>query len=313
MSEFSSDMKMADLVESNYRLLGVLSRLGLDADFGEKTVGEMCGGCGLDPDTVILLCEVYTDPAFKPTMEMLRRSHVGDILRYLHHSHDYYLSRALVEMESAICRLLEPCSPPQQKVVWDFFRGYKVELENHFGFEEREVIPYVQDLIIGMRRSGFSIDRFEENHSNIDEKLSDLKSLVMKSLPAVCDRDVRTELLLRLFVLQEDLRCHTYIEDSILVPMVRLLENPQRYRERPREAAEEPAPERAELSEREKEILVSVAQGLLNKEIADKHNISINTVITHRKNITRKTGIRTVPGLTVYAILHNLIDINSIE
>ena len=44
-----------------------------------------------------------------------------------------------------------------------------------------------------------------------------------------------------------------------------------------------------------------------------KHNISINTVITHRKNITRKTGIRTVPGLTVYAILNNLIDINSIE
>ena len=71
--------------------------------------------------------------------------------------------------------------------------------------------------------------------------------------------------------------------------------------------------ERRELSEREKEILVSVAQGLLNKEIADKHHISINTVITHRKNITRKTGIKTVPGLTVYAILNNLIDINSIE
>ncbi len=312
MSEFSSEMKMADLVESNYRLLGVLMRLGLDADFGEKTVGEMCGSCGLDPDTVILLCEVYTDPAFKPTMEMLRRSHVGDILRYLHHSHDYYLNQALVEMESAIGRLLEPCTAPQQKVVWDFFRGYKVELENHFGFEEREVIPYVQDLIIGMRRSGFSIDRFEENHSNIDEKLNDLKNLVLKSLPAVCDRNVRIELLLRLFILQEDLRCHTYIEDSILVPMVRLLENPQRYREHPRAAAE-PVPERQELSDREKEILVSVAQGLINKEIADKHNISINTVITHRKNITRKTGIRTVPGLTVYAILHNLIDINSIE
>jgi regulator of cell morphogenesis and NO signaling len=197
-------------------------------------------------------------------------------------------------------------------VVWDFFRGYKVELENHFGFEEREVIPYVQDLIIGMKRSGFSIDRFEENHSNIDEKLNDLKNLVLKSLPAVCDRNVRIELLLRLFILQEDLRCHTYIEDSILVPMVRLLENPQRYRERPRAVAE-PVPERQELSEREKEILVSVARGLLNKEIADKHHISINTVITHRKNITSKTGIKTVPGLTVYAILHNLIDINSIE
>lgn len=68
-----------------------------------------------------------------------------------------------------------------------------------------------------------------------------------------------------------------------------------------------------ELSAREKEILVCVAQGMLNKEIADKFNLSIYTVITHRKNITRKTGIKTVAGLTVYAILNNLIDINSVQ
>ena len=68
-----------------------------------------------------------------------------------------------------------------------------------------------------------------------------------------------------------------------------------------------------ELSAREKEILVCVAKGMLNKEIADLYNISIYTVITHRKNITRKTGIKTVAGLTVYALLNNLIDANSIE
>lgn len=68
-----------------------------------------------------------------------------------------------------------------------------------------------------------------------------------------------------------------------------------------------------ELSLREQEILVCVAKGMLNKEIADKYNLSIHTVITHRKNITRKTGIKTVAGLTVYALLNNLIDPNSIE
>lgn len=68
-----------------------------------------------------------------------------------------------------------------------------------------------------------------------------------------------------------------------------------------------------ELSAREKEILVCVAKGMLNKEIADYYNISVYTVITHRKNITRKTGIKTVAGLTVYALLNNLIDYSSIE
>lgn len=71
--------------------------------------------------------------------------------------------------------------------------------------------------------------------------------------------------------------------------------------------------EGSELSTREKEILVGVATGMLNKEIADKYNISVYTVITHRKNIVKKTGIKTVAGLTVYALLNNLIDINSIE
>lgn len=74
-----------------------------------------------------------------------------------------------------------------------------------------------------------------------------------------------------------------------------------------------PEHERDELSAREKEILVCVAKGMLNKEIADKFHISIYTVITHRKNITRKTGIKTVAGLTVYALLNNLIDPNSLE
>ena len=72
-------------------------------------------------------------------------------------------------------------------------------------------------------------------------------------------------------------------------------------------------PNKEELSSREKEILVCVAKGMLNKEIADKFHISIYTVITHRKNITRKTGIKTVAGLTVYALLNNLIDPNSVE
>lgn len=72
-------------------------------------------------------------------------------------------------------------------------------------------------------------------------------------------------------------------------------------------------PDGPDLSVREKEILVCVAKGMLNKEIADQCNLSIHTVIAHRKNITRKTGIKTVAGLTVYALLNNLIDSGSIE
>lgn len=68
-----------------------------------------------------------------------------------------------------------------------------------------------------------------------------------------------------------------------------------------------------DITEREREILIAVARGRTNKEIADEHNISVHTVITHRKNITRKTGIKSVAGLTVYALLNNMIDRHDME
>lgn len=79
-----------------------------------------------------------------------------------------------------------------------------------------------------------------------------------------------------------------------------------------REAVHAPADkcpaESHELSERERDVLVLVARGLTNKEIATKLHISPHTVISHRKNIVHKTGIRSVAGLAVYAVLNKLVE-----
>ncbi len=69
---------------------------------------------------------------------------------------------------------------------------------------------------------------------------------------------------------------------------------------------------KAALSEREQEVLTLIAKGEMNKTIADKLNISLNTVLTHRKNITAKLNIKTVSGLTVYAILNGLISADEV-
>ena len=66
------------------------------------------------------------------------------------------------------------------------------------------------------------------------------------------------------------------------------------------------------LSDREIEVLSLIAQGYLNKEIADQLNIGLTTVITHRKNITEKLGMKSVSALTIYAIMHGYVDINKI-
>ena len=66
------------------------------------------------------------------------------------------------------------------------------------------------------------------------------------------------------------------------------------------------------LSDREIEVMSLIAQGYINKEIADKLNIGLATVITHRKNIMDKLGMKSVSALTIYAVMHGYVDINKI-
>lgn len=68
-----------------------------------------------------------------------------------------------------------------------------------------------------------------------------------------------------------------------------------------------------ELSNREKTILKGIAIGLTNKEIAEKNFISTHTVVAHRKNIVRKLGIKTISGLTVYALINQIVELDEIE
>ena len=68
-----------------------------------------------------------------------------------------------------------------------------------------------------------------------------------------------------------------------------------------------------QLSDREKDVIVALVQGMTNKEIADHLFISINTVITHRRNIARKLQIHSPAGLTIYAIVNNLVDISTVK
>ena len=305
-------MKMSELVEANFHLLGILSRLGIRGSFSDHSVEEICSRYSIDSDTFVLICSVYSGRDVKPTEEQLRHVRLEDLLLYLHASHEYYLNSALAKLAPSIEEMIRPTQPVRQKVFRKFFEDYCAELEKHFAYEENTVIPYIRQLLDDTAHSGYSIAKFREAHSNIEESLSDLKNLIMQSMPPECDGEPRIEVLSNIFHLQEDLRHHTYIEDDILVPLVELYEKRTPGFGRPART-EDLEEDRNELSDREKEVLVLVARGFLNKEIADKLNISINTVITHRKNITRKIGIKTTPGLTVYAILNGMVDINTIE
>ena len=303
ITSISPAMKMADLLDVNFSILGVFSRFGMSYGFGEATVKDVCDGMGIDPETFLIICKVYAFDGYRPSREQMEGACLEDIVRYLRLSHTYYLETMVPALAAAIEEMIAPCDDMHKKVIRKFFGDYKEELERHFDYEEKTVFPYVEAMIDSREREPYTIGEYEKNHSNVEEKLDDLKKLVTMYQPSQSRSQDCFRVLFYLYSLESDLERHTFIEDGILVPVVSRMED----------ESDAPRGEGGELSAREKEILVAVAKGMLNKEIADLYNISIYTVISHRKNITRKTGIKTVAGLTVYALLNNLIDMNSIE
>ena len=303
ITSISPAMKMADLLDVDFSILGVFSRFGMSYGFGEATVKDVCDGMGIDPETFLIICKVYAFDGYRPSREQMEGACLEDIVRYLRLSHTYYLETMVPALAAAIEEMIAPCDDMHKKVIRKFFGDYKEELERHFDYEEKTVFPYVEAMIDSREREPYTIGEYEKNHSNVEEKLDDLKKLVTMYQPSQSRSQDCFRVLFYLYSLESDLERHTFIEDGILVPVVSRMED----------ESDAPRGEGGELSAREKEILVAVAKGMLNKEIADLYNISIYTVISHRKNITRKTGIKTVAGLTVYALLNNLIDMNSIE
>lgn len=220
----SPAMKMADLMDIDFSLLGVFTRMGFNFGFGEATVAEACKKIGIDPETFLLICRVYAVEGYRPTRETLSSADLRDILKYLHQSHSYYMEVVVPELAGALERLLKPCEDRQQKVIWRFFAEYKEELAKHFAYEESKVFPYVQAVLDARGSRQFTIGEYEENHSNVEEKLEDLKNLVMKYIPGQCDQQSVFRVLFYIYSLEEDLNKHTFIEDDILVPMVGRME-----------------------------------------------------------------------------------------
>ena len=116
---------------------------------------------------------------------------------------------------------------------------------------------------------------------------------------------------------EEWLRLHTEVEDNIFVPAIRRLERMLRQNDVTKNISSmvfKGGQDNADmLSDREKDVVVSLVQGMSNKEIAEHLYISVNTVITHRRNIARKLQIHSSAGLTIYAIVNGLVDISNVK
>ena len=313
---YEADDKMISLIRDNYDLLQMLGSFGISLGFGDKTVKETCEDN--DVDTYTFLAVVNYTANDYGDFEDDEKISVPTLLHYLEASHAYFLDFQLPYIRRELQESLDE-RESLAKLILRFYDEYAYEIRRHMKYEQKTLFPYVQSLIDGHPANDYNVETFSKHHSAADKKLRELKLLIIKYLPM--DGLHNNQLTATLHDIYENevwLRQHAMVEDYIFVPAIRRLEQLTKQSDVTRNITDmvfkAGAGQNSDaLSDREKDVIISLVQGMSNKDIADHLFISVNTVITHRRNIARKLQIHSPAGLTIYAIVNGLVDISSVK
>ncbi len=313
--QYKSTDKLSYVISNDYRLLQVMSRFGISLGFGEKTIYEVCRQCGVDADTFLTVINYVKDGA-ENHPQRVTAVDVQSVLKYLKKTHEYFLDYLLPSIRFHLLNAID-CSVKNEIafLVLKFYDEYVEEVKKHMEYEDNTVFCYVQKLISGEATQLESVQLLSSHHDSIENKLKELKNLFMQYYPQTENNEKLNSVIISIYQAEEELSIHCLVEDNIFTPAVRRLEHQVKNRKPAMDEALaiSPAASEEQLSEREKEIVVCVAKGMANKEIADKLCLSVNTVTTHRRNIARKLQIHSPAGITIYAIVNKLVTLSEVN
>ena len=300
---YKSTDKICDLMAHEEDAIQIISRFGLEMGVGEQTIAQVCEAHDVHTPTFLAIVnyKVFHQKALPNDID------IPTLQRYLQNAHNYFLNFRLPRLRRALIEAIIPADPTT-KIPGLILRCYDEFVD--------EIRTHIEHENAGL------YEEHEHDDERITGKLTEIKNLIIKYYPGASSRQTGgmasaeegsiTYLLISvmsdLWHTEHDFADHCAIEDDILRPAMTMAKNRGiKTKNTPK------VPETEELSEREKDVLIQVVRGLSNKEIADVLCISQHTVISHRKNITRKLNIHSTAGLTIYAIVNKLVDLNTLE
>ena len=227
-------MKMADVIHLNHHLLSVLYRFNIDLGFGEKSVEQICMGNNVNPDFFLEIANAFIDKDYFPSDE-LQSFPLSVIVDYLRATHRYYTDEKIPELKRLFQILINKQTQDGLMMIQKFFDEYLDEFHKHITREEEKVYPYVLQLETSFlakktttdflhRLDQYRITNYEKEHDDIEEKLFDLKNILIKYIPQMDDYHLVHQILSKLFRLEKDINDHSHIEDKVLIPKVAKME-----------------------------------------------------------------------------------------
>ena len=309
---YLSSNKMRELIRDNAMLLPAISRFDIAFGFGDGTVAQVCRENGVDTDTFLCVCNLlsgYPHDVVKISLESL--------MGYLKRAHTSFLDVQFPKIRHYLIDAINySASNEAALLLMKFYDDYVVEVKKHMDYENDVIFRYVERLIRGEADEEFNIARYSAGHVDTAEKLKELKDIFIYHYKQK-ENDRLSGVLFDIIMCERDMLRHFDVESQLFIPAVERLEMEKRRSMSESEGLEpdvdgDTSAQLALLSEREKEIIRGVAQGKVNKEIADELCISVHTVATHRRNISAKLEIHTAAGLTIFTIIHHLVDVNEV-
>lgn len=307
--------KMIALIKDDYNLLQALGSFGINLGFGDKTVQETCELNRVDTYTFLAVVNFIINGY--ANYEGDEQIDVRTLLHYLDASHAYFLGYQLPSVRKQLAETFDE-NDSLGHLIMRLYDGYAREIQRHMKYEEKTLFPYVMALLEGRTMNDYNVETFSKHHESADKTLRELKLMIIKYLPSDAHSNNKlTATLYNIYNNEQWLKLHAEVEDKIFVPAVRRLETLLRQNDVTKNISsmvfKNGQDSSDALSDRERDVVIALVQGMSNKEIADHLCIATNTVITHRRNIARKLQIHSPAGLTIYAIVNGLVDISSVK
>lgn len=278
------------------QVLQLIHRFGIPLGVSDKSICTICSENGVDCTTLLAVVNFAISREYQPTQKI----DIPTLRQYLKNAHAYFMNFQLPRIRQMLIEAIN-LAGVENKVpllIIRFYDEYVEEIRSHIQHEDELAFEY-----------------HATDDKHIAAKAIELKNLIIKYYPHGDKMSTQAQeqnrllyaVLHDIYHFENELALHCAIEDEIMLPALAV------------EQQHSPSctctniVNSDELSARERDVLIQIVKGLSNKEIADILCLSAHTVMSHRKNIVRKLKIHSTAGLTIYAIVNGIVNIDNLD
>lgn len=214
------DDVIIDIINDDYTILPLLSRFSIPLGLGNETLNDVCRRNDIDLKALLLVLNYIRtgiiDSSYISVVSPL------EVVRFLKNSHDYFINYKFGHIRKNLIAALDLETNPTNNLILKFFDSFVKKVEDHFGYEENTVFPYVESLVDG-KKSAYTIEIFERHHEEVVDALAELKNIILRYYRTTAP-NLMYDVLVDIYNCEEDLASHSDIENNLLIPMVYDLE-----------------------------------------------------------------------------------------